>query len=183
MQIKSKVSKSIGVLNRLKHLLTSKLLLMVYNSLILPYLTYCNLIWSNAYESRLIKIKVMQRKAIRIIVKAEYLAHADPLFKKLRLLKISDIGQQQISIFIYKFLKNDLPANFQNYFCSTADIHPHYTRQSSGLHILYSKTNIRKKSIKIAGPHFWNNLPLEVKQSNSLIIFKKHLKHYLLSLY
>ena len=52
-QIRSKVSKNIGILWKLKAYLTSKLLFMVYNSLILPYITYCNLIWSSANESKL----------------------------------------------------------------------------------------------------------------------------------
>ena len=77
-QIRSKVLKNIGVLWKLKAYLTSKLLLMVYNSLILPYFTYCNLKWSNVFESRLDKLVVLQKKDIRIIGKAEYLAHADP---------------------------------------------------------------------------------------------------------
>ena len=66
---------------------------MAYNSLILPYFTYCNWIRSNAYESRLNKLVVLQKKIIRIIGKAEYFAHADLLHKQFWLLQIDDIGQ------------------------------------------------------------------------------------------
>ena len=109
--------QNIVVLWKLRAYLTSKLLFMVYNSLILPYFTFCNLILSNALESRLYKVVVLQMEAIRIIGKADYLAHTDPLFIKFGLLKIDDIGQQQISIFVYEFIKKLLPANFANYFC------------------------------------------------------------------
>lgn len=182
-QIGSKVSKSIGVLWKLKSSLTCKLLLLVYNCLILPYFTYCNLIWSNACATRMEKLLVLQKKIIRMISKAEYLAHTDPIFKQLSLLKIADIGQQQISIFVYKFLKNELPVTFNEYFCSISEVHNYFTRQSTGLHVKYARTNIRQKSLQIKGPHVWNKLPPYVTQSISLPIFKKQLKRYFLSLY
>ena len=109
------MSQSNGVLWKLKAYLTSKLLFMVYNSLIIPYFTYYNLIWSNAFASRLNKLVVLQKKATSIIGKAEYLAHTDPLLKQFGLLKIDDIGQQQICVFVYKFIRQELPANFANY--------------------------------------------------------------------
>ena len=88
---------------------------------ILPYFTYCNLIWSNDFESRLNKLVVLQKNAIRIIGKAEYLAHADPLFKQFGLLKMDDSSQQQTSVFVYKFIREEFPAIFANYFCPTTD--------------------------------------------------------------
>ena len=148
---------------------------MVYNSLILPYLTYCNLIWSNAFESRLNKLVVLQKKAIRIIGKAEYLAHADLLFKQFWLLQINDIGQQQISVFVYKFIRKELPPNFANFFFPTADIHSHFTRHSSGFHISYARTNVRQKSLEIIGPHIWNKFPSDITQSRSLPMLKRKL--------
>ena len=99
---------------KLKPYLTSKLLLTVYNSLILPYFIYYNLIWSNAFESKLNKLVIVQKKAIRIIGKAEYLDHTDSLFKQFGLLKIDDIDQQHISVFVYTFIRKELPANFAN---------------------------------------------------------------------
>ena len=66
-QISAKVSKSIGVLWKLKPFLTCKLLLQVYNSLILPYFSYCNLIWHTASAKRLEKLLILPKKVVRII--------------------------------------------------------------------------------------------------------------------
>ena len=54
--------------------------------------------------------------------------------------------------------------------------------QQVTLHQVFSfaRTNRRKKSLKIIGPYLWNDLPLNIRQSQSLASFKYHLKHYLL---
>ena len=55
-QVSGKISKNLGARRRLKTILTCELLQNIYNSLILPYLTYCNIIWSTASHCRLDKI-------------------------------------------------------------------------------------------------------------------------------
>ena len=111
---------------------------------------------------------------MRIIDKVEYLAHVNPIFKKLHLLKLSDICQQQIMVFVYKFTHNLLPINFSNYFfCAANDSHTHFTRHSSGLYIPFAKTDARQKSMKVVGPLSWNQLTVDIQQSVSLPVFKK----------
>jgi hypothetical protein len=182
-QVSLKISKNIGVLRKLRPFLSRSLLLQIYNSLILPYLTYCNMIWTNASDTRQKKLNALQKKAIRIIDGAEYCAHTNPIFKKLGLLRITDIGQYQILLFVYQFMKHALPENFWNYFTETKFIHQHFTRQSTGLNILFARTQLRKKGIKFSGPTLWNHLPSHIKDSSSLVVFKKRLKIHLLSLY
>ena len=60
-QLSTKLSKNIDVLLRSKLHLTTKLLHLVYNSLILPYLTYCNLIGSCASPSTINRIVTLQK--------------------------------------------------------------------------------------------------------------------------
>ena len=156
---------------------------MVYNSLVLPNLTYCNLIWSNACESRINKIIGLQKKSIRIISKTTYLAHTNPLFKKLGLLKMCDIPCHQILILMYKFSRSLLPENFVNYFCENCKIHSHLTRNSTGYNIPFAKTGVKKRSIRIEGPRLWNSLDSNIRNAVSLPVFKKKLKCFFLSKY
>ena len=149
-QLSTKLSKNIGVLLRLKLHLTTKLLHLVYNSLILPYLTYCNLIWSCASPSTINRIVTLQ-KNVRIINKAGYRDHTTPLFKKLGLLKVEDIHRQQILICMYKFSSKQLPGNFSSYFHETSTVHFHFTRNSDGYFIPSANKNIRQKCIRHSG--------------------------------
>ena len=75
-----KISKSIGIRNKLKNYLDSDALISLYYSIIYPYVIYCNLIWGNTFKSKLQPIFILQKRAIRIIRKVGYLAHTNVLF-------------------------------------------------------------------------------------------------------
>ena len=51
-EIRNKISKNIGILYKLRSVLPEKHLFMLYNSLILPYINYCNncLDWSRYHQ-------------------------------------------------------------------------------------------------------------------------------------
>ena len=182
-QVSAKVSKNIGAHWKLKPFLTCKLLLQVYNSLIFTHFSLCNLISYTASTKRLDKLFIVPKKADRIISKADFLAHTDPKLNKFDLLKITDIGNLQISIFIFKFLKHDLPENFDEYFSLNSDSHRYFTRQSSGLYVSFANTGMRQMSIKIRVTHVWNKVSLDITKPIPLPIFKRKLRLYLISLY
>lgn len=78
-----------------------------------------------------------------------------------------------------------LPPRFSNYFQQVSETHSYMTRSvtKSALKIVFAKTNRRKKTIKIAGPHIWNELPPHIRQCSSLPSFKRHLKIHLIHTY
>lgn len=61
-EINKKIAKSIGILKRISYLLPSNILTNLYYTLIYPYLTYCNMIWTSTYTSHLNKLKIAQKK-------------------------------------------------------------------------------------------------------------------------
>ena len=90
--LSAKLARNMGILGKLRHFLPSYILRTLYCSLILPHLQYCTLIWANTYFSKLNKIRVLQKKAIRIINNSDYIAHTDPLFRMNKLLKLDDVN-------------------------------------------------------------------------------------------
>ena len=62
----------------LKKIVPQNILVTLYNSLILSHLNYCTL--ARGYEHK--RITKLQKKKIRIIHRAIYSSHTDPLFKK-----------------------------------------------------------------------------------------------------
>ena len=71
---------------------------MLYKSMILPYLNYCNLVRASSYKTSLQRIVILQKRVIRIVNKSDYCAHTDPIFKKLK-------GQmnQNFEFFVFQF--------------------------------------------------------------------------------
>ena len=51
--IANKLTKNIGIVRKISHLLSTKILTSLYNTLIDPYLSYGNIVWASNYESRI----------------------------------------------------------------------------------------------------------------------------------
>ena len=60
------ISRNVGILYKTKNYLPKTTLFMLYNSLILPYITYCNLVWATGAKTKIDPIHLLQKKAIRI---------------------------------------------------------------------------------------------------------------------
>ena len=67
-----KVSREIGVLFRLKHIYPQEVLLTLYNTLILPHLSYCILVWGSKIQTNH-RLHLLQKKAVRIITNKDYI--------------------------------------------------------------------------------------------------------------
>ena len=62
-----KISKTIGLLSKLRHLVPSHTLISIYNSLIAPYLRYGLIVWGQANKFLLDKLSILQKRALRFI--------------------------------------------------------------------------------------------------------------------
>ena len=109
--ISNTISRNIGILCKLKYYVPSNILFMLYNSLILPYISYCNIIWANS-KSNVDTILLLQKKAMRLCTDSSYRDHTNPLFSKLKTLKVDDIYILQIALFMIRLQNGLLPSYF-----------------------------------------------------------------------
>jgi hypothetical protein len=123
-KISIKIAKAIGILNRLKNILPTNVLILIYNSLINSHISYCVLAWGFC-STRIIKL---QKKAIRIINTAKYNAHTEPLFKRSKILKFEDLFKYKALQFFFKYKAGTIPKYFRNMFEGTAPSHNYDTR-------------------------------------------------------
>ena len=178
----TKMSKSIGILNKLKHF-PQNILKMIYNSIISPYFQYCNLAWNSSATYSILRLYRLQKRAVRIISHANFLAHTKPLFNNLNMLNIFDFSDYEIATFMYLCFKNYIPNSISEFFCYNADVHSYKTRGASNFHLPKVRTSLAKNCIFFKGPKIWNSLPVYIKTSPSLNVFKKRYKTLLLSRY
>ena len=73
-------------MKQLKHFLPANIMKTLYNSLILPHISYGIILWGKELK----RINKLQKWAIRTIDVAKYNAHTEPIFKRLHLLKAQD---------------------------------------------------------------------------------------------
>ena len=191
--VSSKISKSIGLLYKIRHFVTMDIMKILYYSLVYPHLLYAIEVWGSADDTHLNKLFLLQKRIVRLITfsdkrQTDYsFLPSDPLFLKLGIHKIFDIFKLMISKFIFKCLNKTSPINFYNWFILTSHLHKHNTR-SKFFNIINSDltrtlfiptartTHYGLKLIKVQGPKMWNKLPPLLRKHDSLNSFIKDLK-------
>ena len=87
--IESKIKRGVGVISKLRHIVTKSILLNLYYSLIYPYLIYCLVAQGNTYDTTLNPLFNLQPP--RLITFSNFRAHSNRLFHYLIILKIKDL--------------------------------------------------------------------------------------------
>ncbi len=118
--VHNKLSRSISVLNKAKHVLDHKSLYILYSALILPCLNYCSEVWGNTHTHTYIYIYIyiymLQKRAIRVIHKIVHRDHTNSLFLISKKLKFIDLVHFQTAQIMYKAKNHLLPGNIQKNF-------------------------------------------------------------------
>ena len=91
--ISFKISRAIGVLSRLRHFIPVNILINLYNTLILPHISYCTIVWGHCSQTLINKLFVLQKRAIRIITNSHPRTPSKALFMKYNILPIHDTNK------------------------------------------------------------------------------------------
>ena len=181
-KISSKIARVIGVLNRLKRFLPCNILKLIYSALIQPHLNFGVLLWG-INTKRILKL---QKWAMRAITSSKYNAHADPLFKRLNILKIDDIYKLSALKFYYKYSKDQLPRSFHGFLDPITLNHTYQTRNRNvPLHPV-PKSVLAKSTIRYTIPDLLASTPsciLDKIDTHSMQGFSLYAKKYFISQY
>ena len=179
--IENKISKNIGILYKAKFLLNQKCLKNIYFSFIHSYLNYANIAWASTNRTKLRKLFIKQKQAIRIIYYKGRQTHARPLMKNLNALNIYQINIFQILLFMFKVKNNVIPNTFKEQFKLVQ--HNYSTRNSlKNFNQPKTITKLSNFSISCRGPKLWNDiLNTNTKSIVSLLQFRNTIKRQLLN--
>ena len=147
--IKTKISKCIGILYKLRFHVASSVLFTLYNSLVLPYLSYCIVVWGNSCQTRMDVLFKLQKRAIRICTNSNYRAHSAPVFRKLKTLNVHHLFLYHTAIIGFQYFQCVLPSSISSMFLTNSQIHDHYTRKSNLLYLWKVTTTYSKRSTRL----------------------------------
>ena len=174
-----KMSKTIGIIAKVRHLLPTEQVLMLYRTLVEPYMNYCCIVWGGINRSGCLdKIHKIQKRYCRLITFSDYRAHSAPLFMKLKIFTIYNMFRYQASLYMYRHMSGLLPRVLFK-FQLNKEIHDHFTRQNLNLHNAFCRTRCRQLTFQPQGLRLWNSLPMDIKNL-SFTGFKKALKIHVL---
>ena len=171
--IRGKISRSTGILYKIRKNLPLKTCINYYNAFVLPYLSYCIEIWGTTYEAHLSPLFIQQKRIIRLIAGVGWNEHTSPLFFNFKLLKLPDLYKFSVATYVFK--------NFEK-FNNRNDFS---TRSSTELTLIpdFHRLTQTQQAISFQGPDVWNKIPLSIKQSRTIAIFKNRLKEHYLNSY
>ena len=172
--ISGKVSKSIGLLFRIRAEVPLYCLKTLYFSLIHPYFLYCLPIFGATYATHLDSIKLLQKRAVRILNNANFFDHTNPLFFKSKILKLDDLYKHSIACYIYRN-----PGVLDRF----SRTHQYDTRDRHSLLPPFVRLRTTQQSFYYNATMIWNEIPIDIKQSLSLGCFKNRYKEFLIAKY
>ena len=169
--VRAKVARNIGVLGKAREVLNYRSLLMLYNTLILPYLSYCLEVWGNIYSSNLQPVVLIQKRAVRIVHKVSFREHTNNLFLASGIMKLPDLVVFKTAQFMFKVRNKLLPENLLRM----------YRDREGGYGLRWElnfkqqsvQTTLKSMCISVCGVKIWNNLNEEIKHSINIVQFKK----------
>ena len=148
-------------------------------------LDYCNSLLFGITQQNLAKLQKVQNKAARIVLKVSRKSNIPSisLLKELQWLPIKYSIDFKILLLTYQCLHNQAP----KYLSDLLQFRPteRHTRSASLRLLSVPKSRTKSfgdRSFAVAAPRLWNALPLHLRQSESVVGFKRNLKLYLLSI-
>ena len=176
--IKNKTSTAVYALAKVRNLLPSNIKLTIYNSLFRSYVEYGISCWGKIACPDMKKIFTLQKRAVRLIDNSKSMSHSDPIFLKYNILKINDMVDFNQAMFMFKYTNGLLPDSFENMFNKLGNFDRSLSYQVDLLNFSSLQTFPSYTLLKI-----WNNLPLELKRSTSINLFKNKIKKALFEKY
>ena len=130
----------------------------------------------------------MQKKIVRTMTFSPYLEHTNPIFSRLKILKLVDIIKLKQGITVYKYIKkNQIQDNHNNLFTLTyiRQIHSYNTktRARDDLYVPSVQTELGKSAPQYQLPKTWNEIPIVIRNTNNSKHFKTKFKDHLLTQY
>ena len=150
------------------------------NALVISKLDYCNSLFTDIREKDLMKLQRVQNCLARIVHRAPRFSPSAPLRSSLHWLPINERIDFKVGLIAYKTLSCGMPKY----------IHDLLTIRNSGKNLRTDngkclevpkgiRTAAGSRAFSVYAPKFWNDLPLDIRNSSSIGVFKTKLKTFL----
>ena len=174
-------SKRLNVMKSFKFHLDRSTLRCLYTSLIRPQMEYADIVWDNCTSGNSNLLESVQYDAAKIITGAIKGTSARKLREELAWVKLKTRRKIHKIIFFYKSLNRMTPA----YICNLVPLRVLGERSNIRLRSATEfstsqcRTEMFKTSFSPSVINLWNNLSLDIRQLDSLSVFKHTLNNLL----
>ena len=186
-QVNSICRSCYGQLRNIGHIrryLTNDATKSMVNGLVTSRLDYCNALLYGLPNLLLKKLQRVQNTAARIITRTSRHSHITPVLHDLHWLPIKARLDYKILTYTYKAIHDQAPAYMSEMVQVYQPVRSLRSQNTITLVVPRTKTaTYGTRSYHAAAPSLWNALPSNIRESKTLVTFKKSLKTHLFLTY
>ncbi|KAI5107776.1 hypothetical protein C0J45_1370, partial [Silurus meridionalis] len=168
-------------IRRIQPFLSTQAAQVLVQSLVILRLDYCNSLLAGLPLNAICSLQMIQNAAARLVFNLPKFSHTTPLLRSLASLPVAARIRFKTLILAYKAKNGPAPSYLRDLF--TSHTAPSCLRSFSTVRLVPPSLRMRGKYtsrlFSVLAPRWWNELPLDVRTAESLIIFKRRLKSYL----
>ena len=146
-----------------------------YQGYILPLIDYGSNTWGSISKLNIERLSKLQKRAARIIFKADFDTPSSEMFNELGWSTIENRHNYNKAVLTYKALNDLAPEHISNLLKPTFETHNRNLRSptNGSLSVPRSRTSLFDRSFSTTAPKLWNSLPKEITTASSLENFKQ----------
>ena len=177
----SVIASKISLLRQISEYVPVDVQKTFYQGYILPYIDYGSVTWGSASTIHIERLSKLQKRAARIILRAEFDTPSEYMFNKLCWLSVTDRLKYNKAVLTYRAVNNLTPEYISKLLKPVSHVHNLNLRSSVNgtLFVPKTHTTLRDGSFSCSAPRLWNALPQTIRETNSLNAFKRSLKTHL----
>ena len=170
-----KASSRLGAVRRARKFLDVSTSLVLYKSLVLPYLDYGDTVFCTTSVYNLDRLQKIQNSACRSILCRERDTSVEAMHNDLSLLYLCERRYIHLGVECHKSVYGGGEYCLTKYFVPLHAVRPWATRatMSNKLHVPWVKTTVGSKALRVHGPVFWNHLDEELMTQLNPKAFKR----------
>ena len=179
----SRLNRTLSYINRVKNTLDEKYRILLINALIFSHLNYCSSIWGKSSEKLQHEVQKCINFAAKVVRNGKYLKrdHVTPLLRDLKWINFNSIFRVNAASFMYKLLYVSADSNVKKVnFDLWNKVPQRITRNGFDVHIDYRRTAVGQKAVSVSGAKLWNSIPMNIRNSITIVTFKSHMYQHLL---
>ncbi len=190
-------------IRRIRRFLTREATETLIHAFIFSHLDYCNGLLYDIPDYQMAKLQRIQNMAARLVFKLPKFSHVTPLMVDLHWLPVCYRVKFKLLLYVFKGIHGSAP----KYICDMFSVYAsHYSfrrnsviqdikyhngdisepiQQNQVFYLKVPKTKritFEQRSLAVAGPTLWNNLPIHLRSITELDVFKSQLKTHLFRL-
>ena len=167
--IHSKAVKKLGIVRKAREFLDLGTSVQLYQSLVLPHMDYCDIVYSCTSDANLQKLQKVQNSACRTLLRADRCAHIDDMHKRLKFITLNKRRELHLSVECFKQVTNS-SSSLHHFFRTRAGRNTRTGEQKCEVPNI--RSSMGRRCVSYRGPTHWNLVDAALKNSVSVNAYK-----------